>query len=305
MHILITGASGYIGARLGAHLAKQNHTLTLLGSQRVPHMPSPGNHRALAIGPLESETNLASLMEGVDAVVHLAGRTQAHHPRSADPELDFFSANAVAVQKLCDAMRAKNVPRLVHVSSIAARDPVTPYGRSKREGEQHSLALGQSAAHTTVVLRPPMVYGPSSLGPLRHLIRLIKAGVPLPFLAVNNRRSFCAVENLCSAIESCIAAHQIGLGPYEVCDDDIVSLPEIVTSLGDGLGRKPIQFKFHPAALSKMASAISKSTAQSLFSDLVLSNSALKQCTGWIPEIGTRIGLTAVGRAEAQSASNN
>ena len=64
--IAITGASGMIGSALVGHLKSEGHTI-----QRLVRRPvvSPDE---VSWNPLTGEVDLAAL-EGVDAVIHLAG----------------------------------------------------------------------------------------------------------------------------------------------------------------------------------------------------------------------------------------
>ena len=75
--------------------------------------------------------------------------------------------------------------RLVYLSSIKAGGDETEYGRAKLAAER---ALAEVAARTgmeTVVLRPPLVYGPGVKANFFALMRAIDAGWPLPFGSVS------------------------------------------------------------------------------------------------------------------------
>lgn len=72
MRILITGASGFIGTRLTAALARQRHEVFRLTHGR----PDPGDPRQFHWNPAKGEIDEACL-EGVEAVYHLAGASIA------------------------------------------------------------------------------------------------------------------------------------------------------------------------------------------------------------------------------------
>ena len=72
--IAVTGATGFIGYRLAARLARQG--------QSVRGLVRPGSTRALPDGVTRVVTSLetralATALTGVDTVVHLAGITRA------------------------------------------------------------------------------------------------------------------------------------------------------------------------------------------------------------------------------------
>lgn len=144
--IAVTGASGFIGRHLVAHLAAR-------GDQVVP-----------VRRPFEPSTLLETL-HGADAVVHLAGVV------SALREQDYFVANVDGTRAVAAAARTAGIP-LIHISSLAAAGPASPraprsedeanapinaYGRSKLGGEREVAALD---GLRWTILRPGVVYGP-------------------------------------------------------------------------------------------------------------------------------------------------
>jgi len=102
-------------------------------------------------GALGDDAAMTALVDGVDAVVHLAGLIKA---RSREA---FFTANADGTRHLVDLIAASpKPPKLILVSSLAAREPeLSSYAASKRAGEE---MLGKASPWT--ILRPPAVYGP-------------------------------------------------------------------------------------------------------------------------------------------------
>src|SRR5436853_599442 len=78
--------------------------------------------------------------------------------------------------------------------------PESPYGHSKLATEE---ALKEAARDTGIelsIIRPPLVYGPGVRANFRALLRLVASGVPLPFAAIDNRRSFINADNLTDLI---------------------------------------------------------------------------------------------------------
>jgi 2-alkyl-3-oxoalkanoate reductase len=119
-------------------------------------------------GSLESEAGLRELVDGADAVVHVAGTVRA--PDRAT----FLAVNVEGTERVAEAAAADGRGRrLVHLSSLAAREPsVSPYAESKALGER--AALRRSDRLDVVVVRPPAVYGPgdrATLPILRSLAR--------------------------------------------------------------------------------------------------------------------------------------
>jgi nucleoside-diphosphate-sugar epimerase len=292
MQVVVTGASGFIGQHVARDLAKAGHQLLLLGGHKIPTLP-PGKHRSLALGAMEECKNLSSVIEGSECVVHLAGRAHVMRETQADPETLFHNANVVAVKNLLDAMKHVGVNRLVLLSSIAARKPVNAYGRTKLAGEVEALKLGKEFSIDVVALRPPLVYGPNAPGNLRRLISLINTGLPLPFGSVNNQRSLCSVYNVSDAVTQILSSPP-RTGIYEICDNDIVSLKDIVTVLGRSMNKNVRMFPTPHLLLHHLAALFSESVAESLFGDLTLDNSAFQNDFNWIPIENTLSGLKKV-----------
>lgn len=300
MRIVVTGATGFLGGHVARRLLRDGHQLVLQGARSLPAATAPS--RGIKTGPLEEFGDWPALLEGADLVIHLAGRAHVTTETASDPEAAFRAANETAVRRLTDAMRQHGVHRLVHISSIAAKLTVNAYGYSKQAGESVVSDWARSTGGAAVVLRPPLIYGPDAPGNLGRLIRLIRLKLPLPIATVDNKRSLLAVENAAEAI-AVIADSDLspGVATYEICDDEQVSLPQIVRALSEGLGKPARMLPFPPAIMRKASALVSQSLSEGLFGDLLLDNRPLKDRFAWEPIIGTERGLQDVGRSLAGS----
>jgi nucleoside-diphosphate-sugar epimerase len=102
-------------------------------------------------GDLDDRAALKRLVDGADAVIHVAGVINA-----PDPE-GFERGNVAGTLAMLAAATAGGVQRFVHVSSLAAREPeLSLYGGSKARAEELVRGSGLDWAIT----RPPAVYGP-------------------------------------------------------------------------------------------------------------------------------------------------
>ncbi|MDN3921464.1 NAD-dependent epimerase/dehydratase family protein [Roseateles violae] len=119
--VLLTGAAGRLARSIRSSL--QSHCAELRLTDRVP-VEAPGYPaHCVHLGELADIGEHPQLLEGVDAIVHLAG-----HPREADwPTL--IEANMTATIALWEAARAQGVQRIVYASSNHA---VGFYPRSQR-----------------------------------------------------------------------------------------------------------------------------------------------------------------------------
>src|SRR5947209_360945 len=97
MTVAVTGASGFIGRHLVAHLAGRGDTVVSIGR------------------PLDA-VRLAAALPGVNTIVHLAGVV------STVREREFFAVNVDLTRAVARAASASGA-RMVHVSSLAAAGP--------------------------------------------------------------------------------------------------------------------------------------------------------------------------------------
>lgn len=183
----MTGATGFVGSHLVDALQSRSARF------RVLARASSDTRRARAAGAevvIADQTDAAAIeaaLADVTVVFHLAAATRAPN------EGAFERANVDVTRALVTALgAARERPRLVHLSSLAAVGPtregrpvreedtprpLTAYGRTKLAAER--IVLGQSAV-PAVVLRPPAVYGPRDRD-LFAFFRMARLGLmPVP-----------------------------------------------------------------------------------------------------------------------------
>lgn len=163
--LAITGGTGFVGATLVRHAIMRGHAVRAL-TRRA----QPGSARIQWVnGALDQPAVLARLVDGADAVIHVAGAI------NAVDRAGFEAANVVGTLNMVEAAKAAGARRFIHVSSLAAREPeLSDYGWSKARSEQ---VVGLSGLDWTVV-RPPAVYGPGDRETL-ELFRMAKRGLML------------------------------------------------------------------------------------------------------------------------------
>lgn len=165
--LAITGATGFVGsAVLDAALAA-GHQVRALARRDQP----PREDVEWVRGDLADEAALAALVQGAEAVIHVAGLTNTPDPAQFDV------ANVTGTGNVIAAMKGAGVARLVFVSSLSAREPqLSVYGASKAKAE----AVVEASGLDWTTVRPPAVYGPRDIDML-ELFRAAKWGVvPLP-----------------------------------------------------------------------------------------------------------------------------
>ena len=211
------------------------------------------------IGDLTRPINMAAALADVDAVVHSAALTPT---MSGAPEEDFRLLNTQATAALAQAARRAGVRRFVFMSSLRAQTgptnkevlteemeprPTDAYGRSKRAAEEELAKLDLD----WVALRLALVCGKGVKGNMARLIELARSPYPLPFGALRARRSLLSLPNLAVAVQSVLNAPGRLDCPLIVADPTPVTLPEMITAMRAGLGRRPGLVSVSPALLEK------------------------------------------------------
>jgi dihydroflavonol-4-reductase len=205
---LVTGGTGFIGSHLvEALVAKAVHVRCLMREKSDPKWL-----KGLAIERVAGDCcDVASLREavkGVDCVFHLAGVTKATR------EETYFEVNGRGTDNLIHACLESNPrpPRFIYLSSQAAAgpsrngcrkkesdtcEPVSPYGQSKRMGEE--LALAHSHELPLVILRPSAVYGPREKD-IYSYFKLVSKRMKPYFIGESPRLSLVYVDDVVQAL---------------------------------------------------------------------------------------------------------
>ena len=161
LNLAITGATGFVGGRLLDLALDAGHRVRALTRRAQPA-------RAGVVwidGSLGQPDSLDRLVTGADTVIHVAGVINAD-------AAGFEAGNVNGTGAILTAAEAAGVPRFVHVSSLAAREPaLSLYGGSKARSE----ALVDASPISSAIVRPPAVYGAGDRETL-ELFRMARRG---------------------------------------------------------------------------------------------------------------------------------
>ena len=165
MKLAVTGGTGFVGSHLLDVATAEGHDVTALARREQ----AARTNVDWVLGDLSDREALRRLVEGADAVIHVAGTINA--PDTAG----FEKGNVQGTLAMLAAATAGGVQRFVHVSSLAAREPkLSLYGASKAKAEE----LVHSSGLDWAIVRPPAVYGPGDKETL-ELFRMAKLGLML------------------------------------------------------------------------------------------------------------------------------
>lgn len=296
LRILVTGANGFVGSALCPVLERAGHAVR----RAVRDLSTIGPGDRVAVGDIGPGTDWNAALQGIDVVVHLAGRAHVMHEATdaRGVRAAYFGTNADGTETLARAAAALGVRRLVFASSIKVNGEATPeapyretdaprpeddYGRSKLEAERRLAAVSASTGLEYVVLRPPLIYGPGVKGNLARLLRIVDRQLPLPFGRIENRRSLVGLSNMASALEAC-ATHPDAAGQtFLVSDGQDLSTPDLVRRIAAALGRTPRLLPVPAACLRVLARMTGSGALARLTGSLQVDSSRIRATLGWRP----------------------
>jgi nucleoside-diphosphate-sugar epimerase len=245
--VAITGSTGFAGPAVVRLLAQQGIPVRLL--VRTPSAAAKFANADIVQGDLGDRDALARLMDGASAVIHMAGAI------TAPDRAAFFATNAAGTLHVAQAAAKARVARVVHVSSLAAREPqLSDYAASKREAENRLHPYKDD--FETVILRPPAIYGPGDRATLPLLAQLTKRIAIIPGTPAA-RFSLLYVEDFARLVLAALTRAPAGL--YEIDDGASggYSWPELL-EVASALEGRPIKPLYLPHRVAKTVARLSR-----------------------------------------------
>jgi nucleoside-diphosphate-sugar epimerase len=313
---LVTGAGGFVGGALLRRLRADAIACRGVRRARDGEPADPGGPLAdgCVAGPaLGADADWSAVLAGCGTVVHAAARVHVMRESSGDPLAEFRRVNVQGSIALARQAAAAGVRRLVFVSSVKVHGestrrghpwracdppaPADPYGVSKAEAEDGLRAVARETGLDLVVVRPPLVYGPGVGGNFLSMMRWLQRGVPMPFGAIDNRRSMVALDTLVDLLAICLDHPQAAGRSFLVSDDEDLSTAGLLRRLGAALGRPARLLPVPVGVLRGVAAAIGREAMIArLAGDLQVDVAPTRLTLGWAPALTVDEGLRQTAR---------
>jgi nucleoside-diphosphate-sugar epimerase len=248
-HLLVTGASGFLGGRTAAHFAgvpdflvratsrstKKAGVLTQLGCEFVP-------------GDLTDANFVSTLVAGIDIIVHCAALSSPYGIKSA-----FESANIIATETLLQAARNAGVSKFIFISTPTIyvdltskfnvkesdplpRKPVNRYAETKLLAEQIVLSNNTQAIQT-LALRPRAIIGAEDTVIFPRVLNAYEKGKLKIVGRGDNLCDLTCVRNVIEAIQCAIHAPDHAFGEaYNITNGEPVNFWEMLNYALESLG---------------------------------------------------------------------
>ncbi len=256
MKIAVTGANGFVGSNLANYFQQ-------LGNEVVAIVRTGSDtsllNSAITINYVnyQSESDLLRALEGVEVLIHNAGRT-----RTLTFE-EMISANVVTTRKVVDAVnQTQSCQHFIYMSSLAASRPTlcdevscetdhsTPvdwYGRSKVLAERNIQA---GCTKDWTIVRPVSVYGEGDKDFLQ-LFKTVKSGINLRIGRQDQKYNMIHVLELCDFLRLCVEKAGARNQVFFASDGNTYSQTEFIAIVAKLLGVKTKDL-FIPVWMARM-----------------------------------------------------
>ena len=254
VHVLVTGAAGFIGSHTTDRLLAAGHRVTGVDNFRSGHR---ANLASAVTSPQfafhELDVSAAGSLDALaaeakpDAIIHLAALVSVQES-IADPALN-YTLNLQATHLMAEAARKNSVRRIVFASSAAIygdttdlpiresteKRPISPYGAAKLASEMVLLGHGAAFGITVRCQRYFNVFGPRQdpaspySGVISIFDRRFREGKPVTLYGNGQQtRDFISVHDVARA--NVIAATQpdLATGAANICSGRATSLLDVI-----------------------------------------------------------------------------
>ena len=269
--IVVTGATGFLGGALVRHLAA-----TRPWQQTVALGRDAGGGRALQAQGIEfhaldltDEAAVHRVLRGADTVVHCAALSSPWGRREA-----FVAANLTATEHVVAACIARQVRRLVHISTpgiyhdgaphrgiredqpLPAK-PVNDYAATKLAAERVVFERCAAGGVSALALRPRAIFGPGDSAILPRLAQTLRAG---RLRRIGEEGCLVDLSYIDNVVDACVlamdASWRLGGRVYNISNGEPVAIWSVIDRLADALSLpRPRKRVPKPLALA-LASAV-------------------------------------------------
>ncbi|MBY4610603.1 NAD(P)-dependent oxidoreductase [Rhizobium sp. 9T] len=237
--LIITGSTGYIGARLVAIARERGFDVVELGRR-------PGAVWRIGDEPAASD------LEGAVGLVHLA-HSWAIPPEAAEEE----NVNISGTLKLAEAAKAAGVPRFVFASSTSSRkEALNIYGRTKFRIEEHLAA--SEAAPIVRIARIGLVYGGPRTAMYGLMAKLAALSPILPMIGLSRKVQPIHLDEVAAGLLALATGENQPLQTFVLAPENPISFAAWLRILRRAQGKGNLHFIPVPLMAALLACRVTK-----------------------------------------------
>jgi nucleoside-diphosphate-sugar epimerase len=307
MTILVTGATGFLGAALVTELLQQKQEVRILVRDAQKARTQFGDDAYIIQGEITDEEKVQEAIYSATTIYHLAGRL--YHP-STPAEL-YEQTHVEGTRVLLKACETQKLQRFIHCSTTgvlgatgetpASEDapfaPTNPYERTKLEGETLALQAHRMNSVPVTVVRPGLVYGPGDLH-LLNFFSTIKKGIIPPLIDDGKAKIHPVyISDMTAAFLLCAEQPEAIGHSYNIAGDHPVTFRELATAMAHAMGKKLSVANFASDVFAMLPgfkgekAPLTRSRVQFLTNSRVYSIERARNDLGYEPKIGLEEGM--------------
>ena len=271
MRILVTGATGFIGANLVERLLLREHEIFCLVRETSTLKRLKKMNIAIVHGDLADKNSLKCLPDmNIDAVFHLAGLMGAW----GIPESEYWKINVNGTKNILDIFTQTGVKKFVYSSTAGVLGPLKKppadenfpfnpsniYEQTKAESEKIVLSYYYETGFPVTVVRPEFVYGPKDMHTL-GLFKAVKKGL-FPIIGQGSSTLHPTyIDDLIQGFELCLGQQRAIGKTYIIAGERYVTVKELVQKIATSLQTNMHSIKI-PIWLANVAAFTMESSAR-------------------------------------------
>ena len=253
--VLVTGATGFVGAHLTRKLAKLGADVRIL-ARKTSNSKLLEEFKSLGVevlyGDVSDRESVFRAVRGRENVFHIA----ALFREAKFPDSVYFDVNVEGTRNVLDAAENYAVNKVVHCSTVGVHShipnpPATEeedyrpgdiYQFTKCEGEKLALEYFKSEKVNGVVVRPAMIWGEGD----KRLLKLYKGIASRKFPIIGDGKTLThwvyvhdLVNGFVLAAEKDVPSGRI----YIFAGKRAITIAELYQSIAKAAGVKPLGFK--------------------------------------------------------------
>jgi NAD dependent epimerase/dehydratase len=303
MRVLVTGAGGFIGSHLAELLVREGHDVRALVHYNARNdwgnleqlEPEARNAIDVVAGDVSDPHSVAEVVRGCDVVFHLAALIGI--PYSYVAPNSYVDVNIRGTLNVLEAARAHDVSRVVHTSTsetygTAQYTPIdenhpmqgqSPYSATKIGADKIAESYWRSFGLPVTTLRPFNTYGPRQS--LRAVIPTIIAqalsGSEVRLGSLTPSRDLTFVTDTARAFLGAAESDRTVGGTFNAGSGQSITIGTLAALVLELLGSS--------AGIVEDASRVRPAASE--VGELIADTTALREATGWAPQVPLRAGL--------------